>query len=209
MLIILFVTTDTAVQQTRNKAYRLRDNLATNCFPVSIFVDRPLTWQQVKTFPFQIWPYFGKRREYRVLLLFCLSSKDIQKPFFTLIIRSFQLFLRNVVSAPGRAGDVKSIRILHSASSENSCHPYEILRLFIFFVVSFRNPYKLCKAQNWNTQSLNRGRAGVKKEVACSSHQCKGHTFQTIYWCNDAVLFLKSFIRLLISFKLPFSLTEL
>lgn len=124
--------------------------------------------------------------------------------FFTLVMGSCQLLLCNVVSAPGKAGNVKSIRILCSASSENSCHLYEVLRLFIFFVVCFRNPYKLCKAQNWNTQSLYLGRAGVKKEEVCAPHQCKGHTFQTVYWCNELVLLLKSFNKLFISFKLPF-----
>lgn len=128
--------------------------------------------------------------------------------FFTLIIGSYQLLLCNAVSA-GKAGNVKSIRILQSASSENSCHLYEILRLFIFLVVCFRNPYKLWKAQNWNTQNLGLGRAGVKKEESSSPHRCKGHTFQIVYWCNDLVLLLKSFITLPMSFKLPFFPTVL
>lgn len=63
-------------------------------------------------------------------------------------------------SAPGRAGSVKSIRILHSACSENSRHLYELPELLVFFVVPFRNHYILCKGKELKHAELTPRQSG-------------------------------------------------
>lgn len=125
--------------------------------------------------------------------LFCSAyHKSMYKSlfFFILTIGSCQPLLCTMVSAPGRAGGVKPIRILHSSCCENSCHLCELPELLVFFVVSFRNHYILCKGKELKHAELTSRQSGGEEGRVPSPHQCKGRTFQTVYCCYALVLFL-------------------
>jgi len=65
-----------------------------------------------------------------------------------------------MVSAPGRAGGVESIRIHHRTCRENSCHVCERHELPASFVVSFRNHYILCKGKELKHTELTSRQSG-------------------------------------------------
>lgn len=65
--------------------------------------------------------------EYHKLFCSVYPKISYKSLFFKILtISSCQPLLCNVVSAPWRAGGVKSIRILHRTCSENSCHLCEL-----------------------------------------------------------------------------------
>lgn len=104
-----------------------------------------------------------------------------------------------MVSAPGRVGGVKSIRILHSACNEHFCYLSELPELLVFFVVSFRNYYILCKGKELKHAELtSRHSVGEKRRSALSLSVQRSYISDCL--CSG---FIFNFLHLLLDYSYP------